>query len=52
MGVKFKLGKEIGADIPFKKLYEDYDAIFLAMGTYTLLKAALLVKDSLKYIKL
>ena len=38
MGVKFKLGKEIGADIPFKKLYEDYDAIFLAMGTYTSLE--------------
>ena len=38
MGVKFKLGNEIGADIPFKKLYEDYDAIFLAMGTYTSLE--------------
>ncbi|MDA0774902.1 MAG: glutamate synthase subunit beta [Proteobacteria bacterium] len=38
MGVKFKLGKEIGADIPFKKLYENYDAIFLAMGTYTSLE--------------
>lgn len=38
MGVKFKLGKEIGPDIPFKKLYENYDAIFLAMGTYTSLE--------------
>ena len=38
MGVKFNLGKEIGKDIPFKKLYSDYDAVFLAMGTYTSLE--------------
>ena len=38
MGVKFNLGKEIGKDLPFKELYEDYDAVFLAMGTYTSLE--------------
>ena len=38
MGVAFFLGKEIGKDIPFQKLYEDYDAVFLAMGTYTSLE--------------
>ena len=38
MGVKFNLGKEIGKDLTFKELYEDYDAIFLAMGTYTSLE--------------
>ena len=38
MGVEFKLGKEIGKDLPFKKLYDDYDAVFLAMGTYTSLE--------------
>jgi len=38
MGVKFNLGKEIGNDIPFKKIYDSYDAIFLAMGTYTSLQ--------------
>ena len=38
MGVKFHLGKEIGKDIPFKKLYSNYDAVFLAMGTYTSLE--------------
>ena len=38
MGVEFHLGKEVGKDIPFKKLYEDYDAVFLAMGTYTSLE--------------
>ena len=38
MGVKFNLGKEIGKDLPFKKLYNEYDAVFLAMGTYTSLE--------------
>jgi glutamate synthase (NADPH/NADH) small chain len=38
MGVKFKVGKEIGKDLPFKKLYDEYDAVFLAMGTYTSLE--------------
>jgi len=38
MGVEFFLGKEIGKDIPFQKLYEEYDAVFLAMGTYTSLE--------------
>ena len=38
MGIKFHLGKEIGKDVPFKKLYNDYDAVFLAMGTYTSLE--------------
>ena len=38
MGVEFFLGKEIGVDIPFKQLYQDYDAVFLAMGTYTSLE--------------
>jgi glutamate synthase (NADPH/NADH) small chain len=38
MGVEFNLGKEIGKDIAFKKLYEEYDAVFLAMGTYTSLE--------------
>ena len=38
MGVKFNLGKEIGKDLTLKELYEDYDAVFLAMGTYTSLE--------------
>ena len=38
MGVEFNLGKEIGKDISFKKLYDEYDAVFLAMGTYTSLE--------------
>ena len=38
MGIKFHLNKEIGKDISFKKLYSDYDAIFLGMGAYTSLE--------------
>tara|TARA_B100000965_G_scaffold403201_1_gene430776 strand:+ start:3258 stop:4931 length:1674 start_codon:yes stop_codon:yes gene_type:complete len=38
MGIKFHLGKEIGKDISFNKIYEKYDAIFLGMGTYTSLE--------------
>lgn len=35
MGVEFVLNTEIGKDIPFKQLLEEYDAAFLGMGTYT-----------------
>ncbi|XKE44963.1 FAD-dependent oxidoreductase [Halomonas organivorans] len=34
MGVEFCLGVEIGKDMPFDKLLEEYDAVFLGMGTY------------------
>ena len=34
MGVEFRLGVEIGADIAIDELMEDYDAVFLGMGTY------------------
>lgn len=34
MGVEFVLNTEIGKDIPFEKLIDDYDAVFLGMGTY------------------
>jgi glutamate synthase (NADPH/NADH) small chain len=38
MGVEFRLGVEIGKDIPFEKLVEEYDAVFLGMGTYNYVK--------------
>ena len=38
MGVEFRLGVEIGKDIPFEQLLADYDAVFLGMGTYTYVK--------------
>ncbi|MBB3141974.1 FAD-dependent oxidoreductase [Halomonas organivorans] len=34
MGVEFCLGVEIGKDMPFNRLLEEYDAVFLGMGTY------------------
>ncbi|GEK72743.1 MULTISPECIES: FAD-dependent oxidoreductase [Halomonas] len=34
MGVEFCLGVEIGTDMPFDRLLEEYDAVFLGMGTY------------------
>ncbi len=38
MGIDFHLGVEIGKDIPFQKIYDANDAVFLAMGTYTSLE--------------
>jgi glutamate synthase (NADPH) small chain len=35
MGVEFRLGCEIGADLPLAALLSEYDAVFLGMGTYT-----------------
>ncbi|KXI29253.1 FAD-dependent oxidoreductase [Paraglaciecola hydrolytica] len=34
MGVEFVLNTEIGKDIPFQQLLDQYDAVFLGMGTY------------------
>jgi glutamate synthase (NADPH/NADH) small chain len=38
MGVEFVLNTEIGLDVPFEQLLEEYDAVFLGMGTYTSMK--------------
>lgn len=38
MGVEFVLNTEIGSDIDFQSLLDDYDAVFLGMGTYTYMK--------------
>ncbi len=35
MGVEFVLNTEIGKDIKFQTILDDYDAVFLGMGTYT-----------------
>jgi glutamate synthase (NADPH/NADH) small chain len=34
MGVEFRLGIEVGADISFDELVRDFDAVFLGLGTY------------------
>ena len=38
MGVEFRLDTEIGRDISFQRLHDEYDAVFLGMGTYTAMK--------------
>ena len=38
MGVEFILNTDIGKDIPFQQLMDEYDAVFLGMGTYTYMK--------------
>ena len=38
MGVRFVLGTEIGRDVALERLLEEYDAVFLGMGTYTSLR--------------
>lgn len=38
MGVEFVLNTEIGKDIPFQQLIDEFDAVFLGMGTYTYMK--------------
>jgi len=35
MGIEFRLNTEVGSDITFKELSEQYDAVFLGLGTYT-----------------
>ena len=38
MGVEFVLNTHIGVDVPFQGLLEDFDAVFLGMGTYTYMR--------------
>jgi glutamate synthase (NADPH) small chain len=38
MGVEFRLNIEVGRDLPFQTLLDEYDAVFLGMGTYTSMK--------------
>ncbi len=38
MGIEFRLNTEIGKDIAFETLLDEYDAVFLGMGTYTSMK--------------
>ncbi len=38
MGVEFHLNTEVGNQIPFQQLLDEYDAVFLGMGTYSYVK--------------
>jgi glutamate synthase (NADPH/NADH) small chain len=45
MGVEFRLGVEIGADLVFDELLREYDAVFLGMGTYNYVKGGFAGED-------
>lgn len=38
MGIEFRLNTEIGKDVSMQSLMDDYDAVFLGMGTYKYMK--------------
>ena len=38
MGIEFRLNTEIGSDIQISELMDEYDAVFMGMGTYTYMK--------------
>lgn len=38
MGVEFRLNVEIGVDLEFQSIIDEFDAVFLGMGTYTSMK--------------
>ena len=38
MGIEFRLNTEVGKDLGFESMLDDYDSIFLGMGTYHYMK--------------
>jgi glutamate synthase (NADPH/NADH) small chain len=38
MGIEFRLNTEVGKDVSFQSLLDDYDSVFLGMGTYRFMK--------------
>lgn len=45
MGVEFRLGVEVGRDLAFAALHDEFDAVFLGMGTYTSVKGGFAGED-------
>lgn len=45
MGIEFRLGVEIGRDLAFERLLDEYDAVFLGMGTYKFVEGGFLGED-------
>jgi len=56
MGIEFKLNTEVGKDVLMAQILEDYDAVFMGMGTYTSMKGGFPgedlhgVHDALSYL--
>ncbi|MGL4860054.1 MAG: formate-dependent uric acid utilization protein AegA [Enterobacteriaceae bacterium] len=46
MGMEFHLNTEVGSDISFESLLADYDAVFVASGTYKSMKGGLANEDA------
>ncbi|MBA6413952.1 FAD-dependent oxidoreductase [Parahaliea sp. F7430] len=38
MGIEFRLNCEVGVDVTVQELMEEYDAVFMGMGTYTYMR--------------
>jgi len=45
MGMEFRLGVTVGKDIPLETLLNEYDAVFLGMGTYKALDGDLIGRN-------
>jgi glutamate synthase (NADPH/NADH) small chain len=45
MGVEFRLNADVGRDIAFETIAEEFDAVFLGMGTYTYVKGGFAGED-------
>jgi glutamate synthase (NADPH/NADH) small chain len=46
MGIEFRLNTNVGVDVSFDSLLDEYDAVFLALGTYTPMKGGLVNEDA------
>jgi glutamate synthase (NADPH/NADH) small chain len=46
MGIEFRLGVDIGHDLPFTELLTEYDAVFIGIGTYNSMRANLENEDA------
>jgi glutamate synthase (NADPH/NADH) small chain len=45
MGIEFRLNTEVGKDVPFERLTQEFDAVFLGMGTYSYVKGGFSGED-------
>jgi len=46
MGIEFRLNVEVGQDITLQQLLDEYDAVFLGVGTYQSMRAGLANEDA------
>lgn len=46
MGIEFRLNTNVGTDVSFDSLLDEYDAVFMALGTYTPMKGGFTNEDA------